>query len=1044
MAWASEADLEDVALAHLAKLGFAYLPGAALSPEAKAPLRRSFRDVILVDRLKAAIARLNPDLPARAVDEVAQRLVDAEFSADPIAENRRIHELLVAGVPVEFQRGGGTVTARARLVDWENRGNDWLAVNQLEIVGKAPRKPDVILYLNGLPLVVIELKGTEGKGLPEAFNQIETYKADLPELFRANLFSVISDGIAARYGSVSADFDRFMRWRTVDGETLVKDGTDLALETLIHGLLAPETLLAMLRRFAVFEDEGKGPVKKIAGYHQFHAVRKGIARVLEARAGANSGDGRGGVFWHTQGSGKSLLMAFLGGALMHEPALQNPTLIVLTDRNDLDSQLFATFSRCAALFGEAPVQVEDIDDLHARLANRQVGGVIFTTIQKFRPRDGEAEFPLLTDRSNVIVFVDEAHRSQYGFAAKIDPKTGEIRYGFAHHLRRALPNAAYVGFTGTPVELVSANTYGVFGDRIDVYDIAQAVEDGATVPIYYEARVAKVEIADEMAGMIDAEFEEITEDADETDKAAAARRWGRIEALVGASTRLDVVVADILSHFEKREAALDGKGMIVCMCRRIAVDVYDRIVAAHPDWHADADDQGAVKVVMTGNATDPQPFQRHLRSKARLEALRNRARNPADPLKLVIVCDMWLTGFDAPCMHTLYVDKPMKGHGLMQAIARVNRVFRNKPAGLVVDYIGIAADLKAALAYYSAEDQSKTGVDTRAAVGKLMTSLQVLRDMFHGLDYQAALAGTPGDRLAVLPKAMSLVLDLEGDGADPEAKRAAGRKRFLDAVAELVGAFKLAAGTPDAEAVKVEVGFFVAVQAAIAKLDSGGAAARSAGATDFAIRQLVNEAVTSTEVIDVLSACGLERPDIGVLSDDFLAQVRALDQKNVAVEALRRLLNDEITARTRTNVVKNEEFSERLRQAIVRYHNGGIDALQVIQELINLAKALRDQPDDGLSDEEKAFYDALAANESAADVMGNDQLLVIAAELVRVVKANASVDWWRLDNPRKLMRVAVKRLLRKYGFPPDLEADAVKRVVQQAEVLAQEMTRRAA
>lgn len=1040
MAWASEADLEDVALAHLAKLGFAYLPGAALSPEAKAPLRKSFRDVILADRLTAAIARLNPDLPPRAVAEVAQRFLDAEFSADPIAENRRIHELLVAGVPVEFQRAGETVSARARIVDWENRDNDWLAVNQLEIVGKAPRKPDVLLYLNGLPLVVVELKGTEGKGLPEAFNQIETYKADLPELFRTNLFSVISDGITARYGSVSADFDRFMRWRTVDGETLVKDGTDLALETLIHGLLAPETVLAMLRRFAVFEDEGKGPVKKIAGYHQFHAVRKGIARVLEAR----TGDGRGGVFWHTQGSGKSLLMAFLGGALMHEPALQNPTLVVLTDRNDLDNQLFATFSRCAALFGEAPVQVENIDDLHAKLAHRQVGGVIFTTIQKFRPRDGEAEFPLLTERSNVIVFVDEAHRSQYGFAAKIDPKTGEIRYGFAHHLRRALPNAAYVGFTGTPVELVSANTYGVFGDQIDVYDIAQAVEDGATVPIYYEARVAKVEIADEMAGVIDTEFEEITEEIDEAEKAASARRWGRIEALVGAEKRLDVVVADILKHFDQREAALDGKGMIVCMSRRIAVDVYDRIVAARPDWHADTDDQGAVKVVMTGNATDPQAFQPHIRSKGRLEALRNRTRNPADPLKLVIVCDMWLTGFDAPCMHTLYVDKPMKGHSLMQAIARVNRVFRNKPAGLVVDYVGIAADLKAALAYYSAEDQSKTGVDTRAAVGKLLTSLQVLRDMFHGLDYQTALAGTPANRLAVLPKAMSLVLDLEGDGADQEAKRAAGRKRFHDAVAELVGAFKLAAGTPEADSVKVEVGFFVAVQTAIAKLDSGSSTARSAGATDFAIRQLVNEAVTSTEVIDVLSACGLERPDIGVLSDEFLAQVRALDQKSVAVEALRRLLNDEIASRTRTNIVKNEEFSERLRQAIIRYHNGGIDALQVIQELINLAKALRDQPDDGLSDEEKAFYDALAANESAADVMGNAQLLVTAAELVRVVKANASVDWWRLDNPRKLMRVAVKRLLRKYGFPPDLEADAVKRVVQQAEVLAQEMTRRAA
>ena len=1040
MAFASEADLEAWALDHLAKLGFHYLPGAALSPEAKAPVRRSFRDVILPDRLRAAIARLNPDLPPRAVDAVALRLIDAEFSADPIAENRRVHALLIGGAPVQYLRDGETIDARARLVDWDDAANDWLAVNQLEVVGKNPRIPDVVLYLNGLALVVVELKGAEGAGLPEAFNQIETYKADLPELFRCNLFSVISDGWTARYGAVSADFDRFMRWRTVDGAALVPETSALALETLIHGLLRPETLLAMLRRFVVFEDEGKGPVKKIAGYHQFHAVRKGVARVLEARAG----DGRGGVFWHTQGSGKSLLMAFLGGVLMHEPALENPTLVVLTDRNDLDNQLFATFARCAALFGEAPAQVEDIDDLHAKLSGRQVGGVIFATIQKFRPREGEAEFPLLTDRSNVIVFVDEAHRSQYGFEAKIDPKTGAVRYGFAHHLRRALPNAAYVGFTGTPVELVSANTYGVFGDQIDVYDIAQAVDDGATVPIYYEARVARVEIDAAMEGVIDAEFDEITEDVDEADKAAAAKRWGRVEALVGADKRLDVVVADILDHFDKRQAALDGKAMIVCMSRRIAVAVHDRIAAARPDWRADADDQGAVKVVMTGAATDPIAYQPHIRSKARLEALRNRYRKPDDPLKLVIVCDMWLTGFDAPVMHTLYVDKPMKGHGLMQAIARVNRVFRNKPAGLVVDYIGIAADLKAALAYYSKADQSKTGVDTRDAVAALMTTLGVLRDMVHGLDYMPALNGSPADRLQLLPKAVGHVLALEGEGEDAAARSRAGKKRFLDAVAALISAFKLAAGTPEAETVKLEVGFFVAVLTALRKLDGVETGAPSSATADFAIAQLVNQAVASTEVVDILTACGLDRPDISVLSEDFLAQVQAMEQKNVAVEALKRLLNDEIKARTRTNIVKNEEFSERLRQAMARYHNRSVDALQVIQELIALAKALCDQPDDGLTPEEAAFYDALAKNETAAQIMGNKELLVIAAELVKVVRANATVDWWRLDNPRKSMRVAVKRLLRKLGYPPDLEADAVKRVVQQAEALAQEMSARAA
>jgi type I restriction enzyme R subunit len=582
MAWASEADLEYWALAELQGLGFAHFPAAAVSPETASPERAAYHDAILAGRLTAAIGRLNPDLPAGAVRDAADRVRDATFSADPIAENRRLHDLMVRGVPVDTWVDGEQVGAVARLVDWDDAENDWLAVNQFELAGRSVRYPDITLFLNGLPLVVIELKGTEGKGLPEAFNQIETYKDQVPELFRANLLSVISDGITARYGSVSADFDRFMRWRTVDGEALVDESSALALETLIRGLLAPPVLLQMLRRFVVFEDEGRGPIKKIAGYHQFHAVRKGLASVLEARRG----DGRGGVIWHTQGSGKSLLMAFLGGALMHDPALENPTLVVLTDRSDLDQQLFATFARCASLFGEDPVQAEDIDDLRVKLGGRKVGGVIFTTIQKFRPKAGETEFPELTDRSNVIVFVDEAHRSQYGFEARMDPATGEMRYGFAHHLRKALPKATFVGFTGTPVELVSANTYGVFGTRIDVYDIAQAVSDGATVPIYYEARVAKIEINPELDGLIDAEFDDLTAGIGEEARAAAAKRWGRVEALVGAEKRLDTVVADILEHFDRRQEAMDGKAMIVSMSRRIAAAIYERIVAARPEWHS--------------------------------------------------------------------------------------------------------------------------------------------------------------------------------------------------------------------------------------------------------------------------------------------------------------------------------------------------------------------------------------------------------------------------------------------------------------------------
>ncbi|MFN4153502.1 MAG: type I restriction endonuclease subunit R [Paracoccaceae bacterium] len=869
----------------------------------------------------------------------------------------------------------------------------------------------------------------------------------MPDLFRTNAFSVISEGVTARYGSVSADFDRFMRWRTVDGEMIIDDTSALALQTLIRGLLAPETILEMLRWFAVYEDEGKGPIKKIAGYHQFHAVRKGVAAVLAARGR----DGRGGVMWHTQGSGKSLLMTFLGGRLMRDPRLANPTLVIITDRNDLDNQLFATFSRCAALFGEKPEQAEDIDDLRRKL-DRKVGGVIFATIQKFRPKKGEEDFGLLTDRDNVIVFADEAHRSQYGFEAKIDAETGETRYGFAHHLRQALPNAVHVGFTGTPISLVGADTQAVFGDYIDVYDVTRAVEDGATVPIYYEGRVARIETAKGFMEDVDEEFAEILEDAEEADVemddrsvAALKSRWSRVEALVGAENRLDKVVEDILHHFDARLEAMDGgKAMIVCMSRRICTEVYDRIVAAHPDWHSDDDVEGQVKVIMTGSAQDPAGYQPHIRPKARQEVLRNRYRNPADPLKLVIVRDMWLTGFDAPCMHTLYVDKPMKGHGLMQAIARVNRVFRDKPSGLVVDYIGLAADLKKALAHYSESDQSRTGVDQRVAVDALLTTLDVLRGMFYDIDYMAALDGAPEDRIGILPLAIEHALtlpvfDKDGrpiDGGD----RKLSKKRFMTAVARLVTSFRIASGASEAEVVKEEVSFFAAVQAAIRKMDGASSAGRAAEDTEFAISQLINRAVGSTEVIDILKACGVKSPNIGVLDEAFLLGIQGIKQKNLAVEALRRLLNDEISARTRTNLAQKDAFSKQLNEAIARYHNRSIDALQVIQELLRLAKELRDQPEDGLSQEEAAFYDALARSESALELMGNEELRVIAAELVNAVRGSASVDWWRKDNVRTKMRVAVRRILKKHGFPPDLQAEAIKHVVLQAEAMAREMS----
>lgn len=1027
MAWLSESDLEDEMMRDLASLGFAAASGADASPEMREPLRQSFHDPILTRVLERSVRRLNPDLSDGAVGDVLTKVQDAVFTADVIAENRRLHDLMVHGVPVSFLRDGEERSERARLVDWQDRDNAWHAFNQVDLVGKTARVPDVILYLNGLPLVVVELKGTEGQDIEAAFNQIETYKADISDLFRTVLFSVISDGWAARFGTISAGFDRYMRWRTIDGETVVKKTEGLALQTLTHGLLNRRTLLAMLRWFVVFEDEGRGPIKKVAGYHQFHAVRKAVEAVLSARGG----NGKAGVIWHTQGSGKSLLMTFLGGRVMRHPEMENPTLLVLTDRNDLDNQLFATFARCKDLLGEEPVQADSIEEVKA-LLSREVGGIVFSTIQKFRPEGGQ-DFPELTARSNVVVMVDEAHRSQYGFDAKIDKSTGELRHGLAHHLRTALPNAVYVAFTGTPVELVGANTRAVFGEYIDVYDISQAVQDGATVPIYYEGRVAKIDLDEDAV----AEIDEATETLAETDRSAAARKWSRVEALVGAEKRLDAVVEDILQHFDARLEAMDGKAMIVCMSRRICAEVYRRIVAARPDWHGDTDDTGAVKVVMTGNASDPAALQPHIRSKGRQEVLRNRYRDPKDPLKLVIVRDMWLTGFDAPCMHTLYVDKPMRGHGLMQAIARVNRVFRDKPAGLVVDYIGLAAELKSALAHYSQPDQSQTGIDESEAVAAFLTALDVARVQFHGFDYAPALGGDKSRRVRILAPALNHVLEA-ARAASKDGDIEKGAKRFHDAVAALVKAFKLASGTPEAAAHAEEVAFFVAIRSGLEKVGVRSSRGRSAG-PDFAIEQLVNRAVASTEVVDILEACGFDRPDISVLSDEFLMDLRNMEQKNLAVEALKKLLNGEITSRTRTNVVRKEEFSTKLTDAIARYHNRSVDALQVIQELIAIAKDLKAEPTDDLSDDERAFYDALARNESAVEVISNEELRMIAAELVATVRQNSGVDWWRRENVRGKMRVAVKKILRRHGYPPDLEAEAVRTVIRQAEAIAQSL-----
>jgi len=1025
-----ESGFESVVLSLLGELGFTCHGGDTFDPDASGE-RESYHVAMLADRLKSAVARINPDLPSEAVTAAANAVLDIRFP-DLVLENQRIHRLLVDGVPVEYQRGGETIHDRAFLVDWKDKRNEWLAVSQLTVVGANKRRTDILIFLNGLPLVVMELKGPESPNadILSAYNQIQTYKSDIPALFRTNLLSVLSDGFVARYGTISADFDRHMAWRTVDGDDLVDPKSLVAWETLVRGLLRRDVLLDLLRYFTVFENDGRAIIKKTAGYHQYHAAKKGLHKVLKAL----TSDGKAGVIWHTQGSGKSLLMAFFAGMLVHDEELQNPTIVVLTDRNDLDNQLFGTFSRCSELFGQDPQQVTEVSALR-KLLDRQAGGVIFATVQKFRPEDGD--FDVLTDRRNVVVFVDEAHRSQYGFDAKIDAATGEVRYGFAHYVRKGLPNATFVGFTGTPIEMVDKNTQQVFGDYIDVYDITQAVEDNATVPIHYEGKIVRLNLDEDTKAAIDATFDEVTEEMEEEDKAKFAGKWSTLEALASASQRLDELAALIVDHFERRQQAISGKGMIVCMSRRICVELYARITALRPAWHDAADDKGKLKVVMTGSAADPPAYQPHVRNKSGMDNLAKRYRDETDEFQLVIVRDMWLTGFDCPSMHTLYIDKPMHGHNLMQAIARVNRIFHNKPAGLVVDTIGIATDLKEALTFYSDRDRGNTGINTDDAVLALARCLDVLRSMFHGLDYAPALERDDAARLKILGEALNHVYGLEGEGDDAKKK---ARKRFLDAVAELEKAFKLSSGRDEAAAVSIEVAFFCAVKIAMRKFEGDGNGGRRTYDLDAAIERLVNQSVCSTEVIDLLSVAGIKSPDISVLSEEFLQEMAGMEHKNLAVEALRKLLAGETKSRTRTNVVKNRLFSERIEDAMARYHNRVIDALQVIQEMLDIARDLREEPDDGLTKEEEAFYDALAENGSATQLMGNEELRLIASELVKAVRANAGMDWWRFDQRRKKVRTTIRRILRKYGYPPDLADAAIRTVVLQAEALATELS----
>ena len=1051
----SESTVETVVLGWLEELGWSVHQGAAIAPGAANTERDDHSAVVLNGRLQSGLARLNPGLPDEAVEDARRRLV-RPAGATLEARNRDFHRMLVAGVTVEHVDTDGRVRgAQVRVLDFgEPASNDWLAVNQFTVLeNKHERRPDIVLFVNGLPLAVIELKNPadENASIWSAFQQLQTYKAEIPSLFTFNAALVVSDGLEARIGALTAGQEWFKPWRTIAGETLA-DPSLPQLQVLLEGVFNRRRLLALVRDFIVFEDDGSGAlVKKMAGYHQFHAVRTAVTETLRAAAlqrtvadrdpggryesgrqpGGARGDRRIGVVWHTQGSGKSLTMAFYAGCIMRDLAMENPTVVVLTDRNDLDDQLFTTFSRCADLLGLPPVQAESRADLRAKLAVES-GGVVFTTIQKFfpdAPPAGEREgttprrkqlgdrHPLLSSRRNVVVIADEAHRSQYDF---ID--------GYARHMRDALPNASFIGFTGTPIELADASTRAVFGDHISVYDIQRAVEDGATVPIYYESRLAKLALDDTEKPTIDAGFEEVTEGEEVDRREKLKTKWAQLEAIVGAEKRVALVARDIVEHFERRREAMDGKAMVVCMSRRICIDLYSELARLRPEWRDDDDSRGTLKVVMTGKASDPPDWQGHIGNKARREALAKRFRDPADPLRMVLVRDMWLTGFDAPSLHTMYVDKPMRGHGLMQAIARVNRVFRDKPGGLVVDYLGLAHELKRALATYTESGGTgETALDKEQAVRAMLEKYEVCCDLFHGFDRSAWADGSPAERLQLLPAAMEHVLAQED-----------GKTRCLGSVRELSQAFALAVPHPETVRIRDDVSLFQHVRAALSK--RVGPDAKSDEELDHAVRQIVSRAVAPDGVVDIFAAAGLKKPDVSILSEEFLREVRGMRRRNLAVELLERLLKGELATRRRKNVVQARSFAEMLEQTIRRYQNRAVEAAQVIEELIGLAREMREANARGerlgLSDDELAFYDALGVNDSAVQVLGDDTLRDIARELVETVRGNVTIDWTLRENIRANLRRLVRRVLRKHGYPPDKQESATRTVLEQAEALS--------
>jgi len=1009
----TESEVEQAALEILADLKFDLVYGPDIAFDGARPERKSYQDVVLIDRLRAALARINPSIPEDAIEEALKKVLRTD-SPHQVVNNQHFHKMLVDGVDVEFRKDGRIAGDKVWLYDFRQaKNNEFLAVNQFTIIEENNnRRPDVILFINGLPLVVIELKNPadENATIWSALNQLDTYKAQIPSLFRFNEVMVISDGLEARAGTITSNKERFTPWKTIDGDEVAPNKMS-QLEVLLRGLCRKETLLDVIRHFIAFEQDRSSLLKKLAAYHQFNAVNKAVVTTIKA----TKSDRRAGVVWHTQGSGKSLTMVFYTGKLVLE--LDNPTIIVLTDRNDLDDQLFDTFSKCSDLLRQRPVQADSRDKIK-ELLKVASGGIVFTTIQKFFPEEKGDKYPMLSDRNNIVVIADEAHRSQYDF---ID--------GFAKHMRDALPNASFIGFTGTPIEKADRSTPAVFGKYVDVYDIGQAVEDGTTVRIYYESRLAKLELKPEERPNIDLDFEEVTEGEEFTKKERLKSKWARLEAVVGAENRIRRIAKDLVEHFEKRLEVLEGKAMVVCMSRRICIELHDEIIKLRPNWYDKSDDKGKIKVIMTGSASDPVDWQEHIRNKPRRKAIGDRMKDPNDPLKIAMVRDMWLTGFDVPSLHTMYIDKPMRGHGLMQAIARVNRVFKNKPGGLIVDYIGIAYDLKKALAEYTEGDKKETGIPQEEAVAIMLEKYEIVTGLFHGFEYKRFFVAKTNEKMPIIVQAMEHVL-----------KQKDGKDRCLKYVTELSGAFALS--VPHIEALKIrdDVGFFQAVRSAIVKNTT--TKGKEQEDLDSAIKQILSKAIVSDRVIDIFAAAGMKKPDISILSEEFLAEIKGMPQKNLAFEMLRKLLNDEVKVMSRKNLIQGRSFAEMLDKAIKAYTNKTIETAKVIEELIQLAKKMREGERRGeklnLTEDEVAFYDALEVNDSAVKVLGDETLRTIARELVETIRKNVTIDWTMRENVQAKIRVMVKRILKKHGYPPDKQQKATETVLEQAELLCKD------